>query len=137
MNELNSPEDVLKQVEEIKKWEPSVERSMALKALGSILLKVTYGKQFKPGFFFDMDTYLGNPGFFERIFHLIFCHWVEYDDNNSFDATKQVCLICGRTQSSIMARSYAYMEDTSPDFSKSEIKELREYLERCRREVEG
>ena len=107
--------EVRERIEEVRTWKPSTEKSMAMRALGSLLLARTRQIEFKEGIYLEKDQ-MKLPTTSDRIFHIIGFHaWLEYDDANVFDGTRRVCLICGKTGSSPMRRDLAYYETTKHD----------------------
>jgi len=119
--------EIHEKIEETRTWERSKEKSMAMKALGGLLLARMGQTQFQEGIFLDREQ-MRLPNLLDRLFHLFpFLHmWLEYDDANVFDGTRRVCLICGRTGSSIMRRDLAYYETTEHD--NLDLKELLAFI---------
>ena len=119
--------EVRERIEETRTWEPSTEKSMVMKALGSLLLARMGQTTFKDGIFLEREQ-MRLPNILNRFFHLFpFLHtWLEYDDANVFDGTRRICLICGKTESSIMRRDLAYYESCS--YGLLDLKELLAYV---------
>lgn len=114
--------EIHEKIEETSTWERSEEKSIAMRALGSLLLARMGQTQFQEGIFLEREQ-MRLPNLLDRFFHLLpFLHmWLDYDDANVFDGTRRICLICGRTESSIMRRDLAYYEKVNDGLNLKEL----------------
>ena len=102
--------EIREKIEETSKWTPGSTKDIGMRALGQMLLNRMGQVEFDEGIFVEQSG-LVYPSLFDRMFHVIGFHsWLEFDDTNVFDGTKRICLICGRTESSMMNRANAYYE---------------------------
>ena len=107
--------EIHERIEETSKWNKSDEKSMAMKALGSMLLSRMGQDEILSGIYLERDHFR-LPSILNRVFHLIGFHvWLDFDDSNVFDGTRRICLVCGLVQSSMMNREWAYFEGGSVD----------------------
>lgn len=107
--------EIHERIEETGKWNDSDEKSIAMKALGSMLLSRLGQDEVLSGIYLERDQ-LRLPSILDKVFHLkIFHSWLDFDDSNVFDGTCRICLVCGLVQSSMMNREWAYFEGGSVD----------------------
>jgi len=103
-------EEIHERIKDVKTWDHSDERRMSLDALGRMLMARMGQVSFKKGIYLD-DEGLRLPNLGDKLWHFIGFHfWLEYDDNNVFDATRRLCLICEASESSPMRRDLAYYQ---------------------------
>ena len=121
---MNSKE-ILERSREVSTWNDSTEKSMAMKALGSMLLARMGQVEAIPGLFFE-ESQLRIPSLWDRVFHLIGFHcWVEFDQMDVFDGTRRGCLVCGYVESSMMNRANAFYKDAR---DRLDVKGFHEYI---------
>ena len=95
--------EIQEKIKDAKTWDDCEEKSMSMKALGSMMLSRLGQIEYKPGIYLEKDQ-LRLPGFWDGFFGC----WLEYDDANVFDSARKIDLVTGRTESTYMQRSYGY-----------------------------
>ena len=123
--------EIYEKLDESKDWVEGSTRDIHRQALGRMLLARMGQTEFKKGVFLERD-HMKKPSIIDRVIHIFpFCHmWLEYDDCNVFDATRRICLICGRTESSIMRRDLAYYEPAG--YAELDLKEVHEFIRKVK-----
>lgn len=119
-------DEILRAIDETRDWDDCEEKTMRLVALYSMIRARAGQNQFKPKVFLDRDQ-MRVPGKWDKALHVLGVHqWLEYDDNNFFDGTRRICLICGLTQSSPLKRIYGY---DPCNYGELDLEEVLEYIE--------
>lgn len=102
--------DIQRAIDETKTWRDCDEKTMRLKALYSMRSRRLGQVEFDPKIWLDTCD-MTTPTHSNKAWHLFGFHkWLHYDDNNVFDGTRRICLICGLVESSPMNRIYAVYE---------------------------
>lgn len=102
-----NPQEIFDAIKETRLWAPSDETSMQLRALYSMGRRRLGQVEYKPDIWLDLCD-MKTPTRSDQAWHIFFHKWLHYDDNNVFDGSKQICLICGKSESSPMKRDYGY-----------------------------
>ena len=105
-----NPQEIADAIKETRAWDDSTEKSMRLDALYSMSRRRMGQTEFKPDVWLDNDD-MEIPKRRDHFWHIFgFHYWLHYDDNNVFDGTRRICLICEDSGSSPMNRHYALYE---------------------------